>query len=81
MKQRLLPLALALALLAGCTPPEPSPSPTPEPDPAPVAGLDFDAFLGEVNTRRKAVIAAEAALDISQWTPWTRRPACVTTTV
>ncbi len=69
MKQRLLLLALALALLAGCTPPEPSPSPTPEPDPAPVAGLDFDAFLGEVNTRRKAVIAAEAALDISQWTP------------
>lgn len=69
MKQRLLLLALALALLAGCTPPEPSPSPTPEPDPAPVAGLDFDAFLGEVNTRRKAVIAAGAALDISQWTP------------
>ena len=70
MKKRLLPLALTLALLVGCTPPpEHSPSPTPEPAPTPVAGMDFDAFLEEVNTRRKAVIEAEAALDISQWTP------------
>ncbi|WP_297233553.1 S41 family peptidase [uncultured Flavonifractor sp.] len=70
MKGRLLPLALALALLAGCTPPpEPSPSTAPEPDPTPVTGMDFDAFLEEVNTRRKAVIETEAALDIGQWTP------------
>lgn len=70
MKQRLLPLALALALLAGCTPPpEPAPSPTPVPDPTPVPGMDFEAFLEEVNARRRAVIETEAALDISQWTP------------
>ena len=70
MKKRLLPLVLSLVLMAGCMPPpESSPSPTPEPDPTPVAGLDFDAFLEEVNTRRKAVIETEAALDISQWTP------------
>ena len=66
MKGRLLPLALALALLAGCTPP---PGPSPSPAPTPVAGLDFDVFLEEVNTRRKAVIETEAALDIGQWTP------------
>lgn len=70
MKRRLLPLVLSLVLMAGCMPPpESSPSPTPEPDPTPVAGLDFDAFLEEVNTRRKAVMETEAALDISQWTP------------
>ena len=72
MKKRLLPLALSLVLMAGCTPPpEPSPSPTPtlESAPTPVAGMDFDAFLEEVNTRREAVIETEAALDISQWTP------------
>ena len=70
MKTHLLPLILVLALLAGCTPnPKPSPSPTPEPDPTPVAGMDFDAFLGEVNARRKAVIETEAPLDISAWTP------------
>lgn len=70
MKTRLLSLALTLALLAGCTPtPKPSPSPAPESDPTPVAGMDFGAFLEEVNARRRAVIETEAALDISAWTP------------
>ena len=71
MNVRLLPLVLSLLLLAGCTPPpEPTPSssPAPEPQPTPVAGRDLDAFLAEINARRRAVIETEASLDVSAWT-------------
>ena len=71
MNVRLLPLVLSLLFLAGCTPPpEPTPSssPAPEPQPTPVAGMDLDAFLAEINARRRAVIETEASLDVSAWT-------------
>lgn len=70
MKKRLLPLVLSLLLMAGCTPPpEHSPSPTPEPDPTPVAGMDFDAFLEEVNETRRSSLMQVSNIDLTPYTP------------